>query len=277
VSEIVKIKSDFNFIATGFSSNSKDLGGENFVLLKAPKVLLLSGKGVGSTEFGATWFYLDETINYPVSIVEIVNFSRVKLYNYNTLILADGYYNFTEEQKKHIDAWILNGGKVIAMNAATSLFEDREGYALSPFASKEDKEKSEKDEKELELKKRFLDFEGEERRAISGSIPGAIMENKLDTTYPMSFGLGKSYYSLKTNEKCYPLLKKAINVAYIPKEYQSYGFVGNDMKKKLTETVSFAVDKKGEGSVIYMVDNPLFRGFWENGILLFSNALFLVN
>ncbi len=277
VSEIVKIKSDFNFIATGFSSNSKDLGGENFVLLKAPKVLLLSGKGVGSTEFGATWFYLDETINYPVSIVEIVNFSRVKLYNYNTLILADGYYNFTEEQKKHIDAWILNGGKVIAMNAATSLFEDREGYALSPFASKEDKEKSEKDEKELELKKRFLDFEGEERRAISGSIPGAIMENKLDTTYPMSFGLGKSYYSLKTNEKCYPLLKKAINVAYIPKEYQSYGFVGNDMKKKLTETVSFAVDKKGEGSVIYMVDNPLFRGFWENGILIFSNALFLVN
>ena len=51
----------------------------------------------------------------------------------------------------------------------------------------------------------------------------------------------------------------------------------DDMKKKLTETVSFAVDKKGEGSVIYMVDNPLFRGFWENGILLFSNALFLVN
>lgn len=197
--------------------------------------------------------------------------------NYNTLILADGYYNFTEDQKKQLDAWILNGGKVIVMNAATALFEDREGYALSLFASKEDKEKSEKDEKELELKKRFLDFEGSERRAISGSIPGAIMENKLDITYPMSFGLGGSYYSLKTNEKCYPLLKKAINVAYIPKEYKSYGFVGNDMKKKLPETVSFAVDKKGEGSVIYMVDNPLFRGFWENGILLFSNALFLVN
>jgi hypothetical protein len=277
VGEIVKVKSDFNFIATGFSSNAKDLGGENFILLKAPKVLLLSGKGVSSTEFGATWFYLDETISYPVSIVETNNFGRVKLYNYNTLILADGYYNFTEEQKKQIDAWIVNGGKVIAMSAAASLFEDRDGYALSPFATTEDKEKAEKAEKELELKKRFLDFENSERRAISGSIPGAIMENKLDITYPMSFGLGSSYYSLKTNEKCYPLLKKAINVAYIPKEYQSYGFVGTDIKKKLSETVSFAVDKKGEGSVIYMVDNPLFRGFWENGIVLFSNALFLVN
>nr|WP_315158186.1 M14 family zinc carboxypeptidase [uncultured Flavobacterium sp.] len=277
VNEIIKIKSDFNFIITGFSTNSKDIGGENFILLKAPKILLLSGKGISSTDFGATWFYLDETISYPVSIVEAVNFNRVKLYNYNTLILADGYYTFTDEQKIQIDSWIKNGGKVIAMNNAVSIFEDREGYALSLFASTEDKEKYEKEEKELELKKRFLDYEGSERRAISGSIPGAIMENKIDKTYPMAFGLGDSYFSLKANEKCYSLLKKAINVAYIPKDYISYGFVGNDMKKKLTETVSFAVDKKGDGSVIYMIDNPLFRGFWENGILLFSNALFLVN
>ena len=277
VSNIIKIKSDYNYITSGYSANSKDLGGENFTFLKAPKVLLLSGKDVRSTDFGAAWFYLDETINYPVSIVETANFSRVKLYNYNTLILVDGSYNFTDDQKKQIDSWIENGGKVIAMNGAISLFEDRVGYALSPFANTEEKEKSEKELKEVELKKRFLDFEGSERRDISGSIPGAIIENKLDKTYPMAFGLGNSYFSLKTGKNCYSLLKKAINVAYIPKNYLSYGFVGNDIKKKLTETVSFAVDKKGEGSVIYMVDNPLFRGFWENGILLFSNALFLVN
>jgi len=26
-----------------------------------------------------------------------------------------------------------------------------------------------------------------------------------------------------------------------------------------------------------MVDNPLFRGFWENGKLFFANALFMVD
>jgi len=25
-----------------------------------------------------------------------------------------------------------------------------------------------------------------------------------------------------------------------------------------------------------MIDNPLFRGFWENGKLFFANALFMV-
>ncbi|RTZ04927.1 hypothetical protein EKL98_08280 [Flavobacterium bomense] len=277
ISELVKIKTDYNYILTGFSSNSKDVGGENFNLLKAPKVVLLSGKGVGSTEFGAAWYYMQETIAYPVSVVEVNNFNRFNLFNYNTLILADGYYDFSDDQQKKIGEWIKNGGKVIAMNSALTLFEAKEGYALSPFATEEDKLSSEKAAEEEELKERFLDFQDSERRYISKSIPGAIIENLLNKTHPMSFGLGDTYFSLKTDDRHYSLLKKAINVAYVPKDYKSYGFVGNEIKKKLNNTVSFAVDKKGDGSVIYMVDNPLFRGFWENGNLLFSNALFLVN
>ena len=277
ISELVKIKTDYNYISTGFSSNAKDVGGENFNLLKAPKVVLLSGKGVGSTEFGAAWFYMEETIGYPVSVIEVNNFNRLNLFNYNTLILADGYYEFSEDQQKKINEWIKNGGKVIAMNNALALFEAKEGYALSPFATEEDKLNSEKAAEQEELKERFLDFQDSERRAISASIPGAIIENLLNKTHPMSFGLGDKYFSLKTDDRHYSLLKKAINVAYVPKDYKSYGFIGNEIKKKLNNTVSFAVDKKGDGSVIYMIDNPLFRGFWENGNLLFSNALFLVN
>ena len=64
---------------------------------------------------------------------------------------------------------------------------------------------------------------------------------------------------------------------YVPKKYQSFGFIGNKLKTQLEETVSYAVDNVGNGKVIYMIDNPLFRGFWENGNLLFSNALFLVD
>ena len=277
ITEIIKIKTDYSYVTTGFSSNAKDVGGENFNLLKAPKIILLSGEGVSSTEFGATWFYLQETVDYPVSVVEVTNFNKIKLFDYNTLILADGDYEFSEAQQKKIAEWIKNGGKVIALNGALSLFEGKEGYALSPFATEEDKTNSEKEADDEELKERFLDYQETERRDISRSIPGAIIENTLNKTHPLSFGLGDKYFSLKTDDRNYSLLKKAINVAYIPKDYKSYGFIGHEIKKKLTNTVSFAVDKKGDGTVIYMIDNPLFRGFWENGNLLFSNALFLVN
>jgi hypothetical protein len=32
----------------------------------------------------------------------------------------------------------------------------------------------------------------------------------------------------------------------------------------------------GKGNVIYLVDDPIFRSFWENGKLLMSNAVFMV-
>ena len=277
ISDLVKIKTDYNYINTGFSSNAKDVGSENFNLLKAPKVVLLSGKGVSSTEFGAAWFYMQETIDYPVSVVEVNNFNRLKLMDYNTLILADGDYTFSEEQQKKIGEWIKNGGKVIAMNGALSLFDGKEGYALSPFASDEDKLNSEKENDSIALKERFLDFHATERREISKSIPGAIIENVMNKTHPLSFGLGDKYFSLKTDSNHYSLLKNAVNVAYVPKDYKSYGFIGSQVKKKLNNTVSFAVERKGDGTIVYMVDNPLFRGFWENGIVLFNNALFLLN
>ena len=277
ISDLIKIKTDYNYINTGFSSNAKDVGSENFNLLKAPKVVLLSGKGVGSTEFGATWFYMQETINYPVSVVEVNNFNRLKLMDYNTLILADGDYTFSEDQQKKIEQWVKNGGKVIAMNGALSLFDGKDGYALSPFANEDDKLSAEKEKDSVALKERFLDFHNTERREISKSIPGAIIENVLNKTHPLSFGLGDKYFSLKTDSNHYSLLKNAVNVAYVPKDYKSYGFIGSQVKKKLNNTVSFAVERKGDGTIVYMVDNPLFRGFWENGIVLFNNALFLVN
>jgi hypothetical protein len=65
---------------------------------------LLSGKGVGSTEFGAVWFYLDEVIGYPVSIVET---GILIVWNsYNTFILADGFMTFRWTSKKQITEWI---------------------------------------------------------------------------------------------------------------------------------------------------------------------------
>jgi len=38
----------------------------------------------------------------------------------------------------------------------------------------------------------------------------------------------------------------------------------------------FGVEDKGQGSITYLVDNPLFRTFWENGKMLFANAVFMV-
>ena len=277
IQKILVHKAECVPITTGFAANGADLGGEFYPLLKAPKVLILSGNGVSNIDFGQVWYYMDQVIEFPLSIIELDYFKKVNLTNYTTLILADGYYDFSENEQKNIDEFVSNGGKVIAMGGGMTMFEDREGYHLTKFATEEEKTNASQKEEEEELYNRFLDYEGSERRSISAYVPGAIIENTIDTTHPLTFGLGANYFSLKTTPAVYKLLKGAENVIYVPKKFQSFGFVGSKLKGQLAETVSFAVDAVGKGKVIYMIDNPLFRGFWENGNLLFSNALFLVD
>ncbi len=54
------------------------------------------------------------------------------------------------------------------------------------------------------------------------------------------------------------------------------GFAGSNTISKMENTLVFGVEQQGRGSVVYLVDNPLFRGFWQGGKLFFVNALFMV-
>lgn len=277
LANILKRCEDCICLATGFSSEGGDVGGNSFARLEQPKALLLSGRGTSANGVGQVWHYFDEVIGYPLSIVDKQDMGRVDFDDFNTLILPDGYYSLSEDEMKDISAFVSGGGKVIAISGAVSNFADKEGFSLAKYATDDEKDAAKKDKEAKELAARNDSYHDQERRGISNSIPGAIIKNNLDTSHPLSFGLGDSYHSLKTSRQHYALMKDAWNVITIPKDYTKYGFIGANLAPKFSESVSFAVEEKGGGSVIYMVDNPLFRGFWDNGLMLFGNALFLVD
>ena len=125
----------------------------------------------------------------------------------------------------------------------------------------------------ISLDRRLDTYAGQARRYVSQSIPGALFKLQLDTTHPLAYGLD-SYYSLKTSSSFYQLIKDTWNVGYIGENPEVIGFAGSNALIHTKNTAVFAVQDKGAGAAIYLVDNPLFRGFWENGKFLFSNALF---
>jgi hypothetical protein len=264
-------------LKSGFSTNGGDIGSSAFARLSQPKALLISGKGTGANAVGQIWHYFDEVIGYPLSIVDKQDIGRVDYDDFNTLILPDGYYSFSEDEMKDITSFINDGGKVIAISGALGNFVEKEGYALAKYATDDEKDEAKKHREAKKLEARNDSFHDQERHGISNSVPGAIINNNIDTSHPLSFGLGESYHSLKTSRQRYSLLQGAWNVVSVPKDYKHYGFIGAGLKLKFEGTVSFAVEEKGSGSIIYMVDNTLFRGFWDNGLMLFGNALFLVD
>jgi hypothetical protein len=224
---------------------------------------------------GEVWNMFEQQLNYPLTLINTENLSRVNLSDYNVLIIPDGNYrtlndrNVTDKLKQFVNG----GGNVIALeNAVQQLAKGDWGIVLKDDKEDEkDKDKNTKADYSL-LKK----YENRERDDLVNSIPGAIYKVELDNTHPLAFGYPKTYYTLKQDTRVYEFLKDGWNVGVIKKDNYVTGFAGTKVKTHLKDGLLFGVAEIGEGSVVMLADNPLFRQFWEEGKLLFCNAVFFV-
>lgn len=267
-----------HMVATGFVASGYDLGSRRNALMTQPKVLAISGDGIGANAFGQIKWYFDRVINYPLSVVDIDRLGRTNFDKYNTIILPDGWYRLPSNVLSKLSTWVNEGGKLIAISGATRNLMDKEGFGLKKYATDSEKSEAKKSNEAADLAARYNHYSERERLAISDYVPGAIFELDVDKTHPLGFGLGDKYWSLRTSSTTFPLLVGADNVIVHPKTQKNVvGFAGNKIRERLNDSAAFLVESKGRGNVIYMTDNPLFRGFWYNGLFLFSNALFLVD
>ena len=257
---------EFIQLKTAFSTEGGDLGGENYTILKQPKVLSFTGSDVYASELGAVWHYFDENIEYPISLVDKNNMHRINLSDYNTIILPPGRLKFSEVEWGKIQNWVSAGGKLIALGSALSAIAESGKFSIkNPEPEQEDKSIT---------TEAAINYGDLEREYLKSVVAGAIVENKLDHTHPISFGMGARYFSLKTDARSYDIKDGGQIISKVPEDFKSYGFVGSKSKKNLKNNINIAVEYNGSGKVVYFTDNPLFRGFWVAGKLLFSNALF---
>lgn len=264
-------------IQTGFMDAGPDIGSSDVRYLKKPKIALLGGDGTSSLAFGATWHFMEQDLEYPVTILGTDYFGRVNLSEYDVLIMQSGWYSsFGEREMKKIMDWVSAGGKLIAVDGALNKLKDSDYSSLSEFVDDAEKNTAEKKEKERDEKARMVAFENQEREFIKGFSPGAVYKVRMDNTHPLAFGYGDTYYTLKTGSRRVAYLDGNNVGVVVKKEDLLSGFAGQYAKEDMAETLVFGVENKGRGQIVHIVDNPLFRSFWQNGKLLMVNAMFLV-
>lgn len=258
-------------IASGFSTSGPDFGSPDIKLVNKQKIAMLSGKGTSSLNYGALWHFFEKQLHYPVTAINTENFNTFNINKFDILILPSGNYKpiLNEKGLNKLKSWVAKGGKVIAIGNAMSAFAGKKGFKLK----KNETNNKAKDSSNL------IPYANREREAVKNMISGAIFKTKVDNTHPMAFGYGNTYYSLKLGSSSYKLLGDSnFNVAYLgDNPSQVSGFVGSNTLKKLNHSLIFGEERIGKGSMIYMVDDVVFRGFWENGKLFLANALFFVN
>ncbi|MBS1631704.1 MAG: zinc carboxypeptidase [Bacteroidetes bacterium] len=258
-------------VTGGFVDKGYDFGSGKVHSFKAPRVAMLTGEGVNSEAAGEVWYFFEQQINYPVTLINAADAGRINWDDYDVMILPSGSYRFLSDKTslKSLKGRIRKGGRVVALENAVAQL------ANADFGIKIKKDDSEK--KDTNIYNALKKFDDRDREYITESTPGSILKVDLDNTHPLAFGYPDYYYTLKLDPTIYEFMKDGgWNVGVIKKESQVSGFVGAKLKDKLKDGLLFGVESLGRGSVTYLTDDVLFRNFWENGKLMFCNAVFLV-
>lgn len=257
---------DLTPIYTGYASAGPDLGSGNMAYLTPPKVVLFYGEKIDPNAFGQAWHYFEQVLEYPVAITDREDLAEMPWEDYNVLVLPEGSYQWTESEQQELRAWMRDGGRIIATGSAVGSFADMSGASIQRKSVNHGSTPSTQEELPL--------YGDAERDFMSNFIPGAVFKVSVDQTHPLGYGLGEHYFSLKTNATAYQFLESGWNAGTLGDQLTVIGFAGYQAQMNQKQSLSFGIVPQGKGAIIYLVDNPLFRGFWQEGQRLFANALF---
>ena len=277
--EATRTGADLTSAQTGFVTTGSDFGSDFVTGLKAPRVGLVIGEGTPPPSAGEVWHFFDQELNYPITLLDGNTLGIVEWNKLDVLVLPTNanYGRFLNDRiLTALKEWVRSGGKLIALERAAAFLAGKDGFSLKEKERSGDGDKlldKAKKSSPTDSLKRYVD---RERTALSDETPGSIYRVNIDTSHPLGFGLTGGYYALVQNAYNFDFLKDGWNVGYLKADNYVAGFSGRNAKEKLKNTLLMGVQSSGRGSIVYLADDPLFRGFWYNGKLLFSNAVFMV-
>ena len=256
---------------TGWAVDVPDLGSRSFLPVRAPRVLLPIGDGLSSYEAGQLWHLLDQRIGMAVSKVDVGDMGRVDWSRYDVLVLVSGNLGFL--QGNRLDAlrsWIRGGGTLVAIRGAAA-WAAQNGLTPNIAAPGVGRRVGEDASEEP---RRDYDVAAE----VSGaqSIGGSIWATDLDLTHPLGWGYQRRFLPVWRDHAFFfePSGNPYSTVAQLTEDPHLSGYISDENEARLSGSPSVLADQLGGGSVVLLVDNPNFRGYWRGTQRLFLNALF---
>jgi Zinc carboxypeptidase. len=255
-------KVDIIPVSTGYNVKGVDLGSSAFRRIEKPKVLVVTGGDISSTEAGEVWHLFDQQLKYPLARIDSDVFRRVPLHEFNRIVFVSGNYSFLNEPEiENLKNWVRNGGTLITLNGA-SRWAVNNKITSAKFVERPDT--------------------GAQRQDISvsprsfGRFATSIFQTKIDLEHPLAFGL--------TSEKLPVVRESALFLAPSSNAVSVYtddpllnGYISSEHLNSLKGSTSLLANNSGRGNVILFAEDPLFRGIWDATSRSFVNAVLFGN
>lgn len=260
--------------STGYVDEGPDLGSGDVAYLERPNIGIPFGSPASSSGVGEVWHYFDERIGYPATRFPAEDLGRGDLDDYDVIVLPGGSWGgvLNEAGLDHLRSWIRSGGRLVTLGSAATFLAGKDGFALKTADDEDDDEDA-----DSAAVAEPSDYATRDRDRLPEQNPGAIFRVHTDSGHPLAFGFRDDVFVLRRSSSA-PLPMDdddGWNVGVVSGDGLVSGHVGHEARADLENTLSFGMQGMGSGSVIYLPDDPLYRGFWYSGRQLFANAVFL--
>ncbi|MEM0963208.1 MAG: M14 family metallopeptidase [Bacteroidota bacterium] len=254
-------------LASGFADSGPDVGSNQVGFVRQPSVAVLADEPVSVTALGEVWHYFDAVVDYPATFLTAERLSASDLDGVDVLVMPDGSWGswLTDRRATTLRDWVRSGGRLIAMERAVTALGRTDEFSVET-----------RDAPDADSTDALPRYGDRVRESVTSDVPGAVYRVTLDDSHPLAFGYPDWTYVLKRRAAGVAFLDEddGWNVGVVRDGTPTAGFAGAEAQRQLENTLVFGVEEMGQGEVVYLVDSPLFRGFWVDGRLLFGNAVF---
>ncbi len=251
-------------VASGRSSQGPDLGSEQFVVLRRPRLALLAGRSIEASGAGELWYLLDHRLGIPVTLIDVSDADTAQWQYYTVVILPPGDYSqLSDNARNRLRQWVEQGGTLISLATAaavlpggmwaeTELFQPERPNVSSAVCGEQPGARTSRAER----------------------IPGTILRAEGTSDHPLLYGIRLPLAVFRNHG----LLLRGASPTDAPLVYSRpvvvSGYLPEAYQDTMPGTAAARVVRIGRGSAIVLMDSPAFRGYWYSTDRLFSNAVF---
>ena len=254
----------FQSTGTGYSVEGVDLGSANLQPLTVPRVLMFLGEGISAYEAGQVWHLLDTKFELPMTKVDRREVARADFRDYDVIILPSGDYSFLEgDRLEELKGWVRSGGTLVALRTAAR-WAASNGFTpnsrLREFESDSSARRDWADANDI---------------AGAQQIAGSIWQADVDITHPLAFGYQRRNLPVWRDHDIFfePSRNPFSTIVQLTSDPHLSGYISARNLERLRNSPSALVDQLGRGSVVLLIDNPNFRGYWVGTNRLLLNAI----
>jgi hypothetical protein len=275
---------------TAQMTSGPDLGSNRALILKTPRLAVLMDRPAQPTAFGALAHTLTEA-GLPFVQLRADRLGAASLARFTHVVLVDDGAQGKAWQQvlgeggaAKLKAWITEGGSLLAFQGGAA-YASRAGltptgYHLLAKAAEEARLK-EKDPKREAPKADPADlvrpWDKREERTLQESIPGAFLKVRVDGSHPLAWGLHAEGGAavLDTNNPILELSAGGENpLHYAKEELKVSGLLPKALEPRLQQSAYALRERSGQGAVILVAGDPVFRAQTPFTRRLLFNAIF---